>query len=380
MGIRFKLGFLINPIAGMGGRVGLKGTDNVVEEAVKRGAEPVSPKRAREFLQLIRKLLVQEKIDLDIISCRFNMGEDVLSTVGLDAVYIDIPVDRHTTRDDTVNAVKKFVEEAVDLIIFVGGDGTARDVYQALKEANAVEKPILGVPSGVKVYSGVFGVTPADAAYILIEYVKGGAREMELEIMDIDEEAFRRDEIQVKIYAYASVPYIPFHIQSSKQLSPDTIDEVENQVAIARYAVEMMDRNSIYILGPGTTVKRVADVLGIKKTILGVDIYYKDKVYNDLSEKEIMNIIDDKKNIWIIVTPIGRQGILFGRGNQQISPRIIEKVGRDKIIVLATYRKLRDIPGGFLRVDTQDQEVDNYLRGYIRVIVDYRTWRMIEIR
>ncbi len=376
----FKIGFLINPIAGMGGRVGLKGTDNVVEEAIKRGAEPVSPKRAEEFLNSLKKLIIQEKINVSILSCKLNMGEEILSKLGFEAIYIDIPKSRDTTRYDTIEAVKHFVKDGVDLIVFVGGDGTARDVYQALKEVNMVSKPILGVPSGVKVYSGVFAVTPVDVAYIIMEYAKNRAKTMEMEIMDIDEEAFRRDMINVKIYAYAYTPYIPFRTQSSKQLSPDTVDEVENQTGIARYVIEMMDKDGMYILGPGTTVKRVADLLGIKKTTLGVDIYYKGKVYNDLSEKDILDIIDDREKVWIIVTPIGRQGILFGRGNQQISPRVIRKVGRDRIIVLATYRKLRDIPGGFLRVDTQDDEVDNYLKGYIRVVVDYRTWRMVEIR
>ena len=376
----FRIGFLINPVAGMGGRVGLKGTDDVVEEAIKRGAEPVSPKRAEIFLNSLEKLFIQEKIIMNILSCRLNMGEDILSKIGLETLYINIPKNRHTTRNDTIEAVKQMVEKDVDLIVFVGGDGTARDIYQALKEVDDVKKPILGVPSGVKVYSGVFAVTPTDAAYILMEYLRNRAKVMEMEIMDIDEEAFRRDEIQVKIYAYANTPYIPFYTQSSKQLSPDTVDEVENQMGIARYVVEMMHEDGIYILGSGTTVKRVADLLGIKKTVLGVDIYYKGKVNNDLSEKEILNIIDNKENVWIIVTPIGRQGMLFGRGNQQISSNVIKKVGRDKIIVLATYRKLRDIPGGFLRVDTQDAEVDNYLKGYIRVVVDYRTWRMVEIR
>lgn len=376
----FRIGFLVNPIAGMGGRVGLKGTDDIVEEAIKRGAEPVSPRRAEEFLSSLKKLVVQEKIDLDILSCRLNMGGEILSKVGLEASYIDIPRDRYTTRSDTVEAVKYFVKKDMDLIVFVGGDGTARDVYHGLKEMDIASKPILGIPSGVKVYSGVFAVTPTDAAYILMEYVRGRAKVMEMEVMDIDEEAFRRDEIQVKIYAYAYTPYIPFYTQSSKQLSPDTVDEAENQMAIAKYVVEMMDEDAIYILGPGTTVKRVADALGVKKTVLGVDIYYRGEVYNDLSEKDILDVIDGKERVWIIVTPIGRQGMLFGRGNQQISPKVIRKVGRNKIIVLATYRKLRDIPGGFLRVDTQDAEVDNYLKGYIRVIVDYRTWRMVEIR
>ena len=374
------IGFLINPIAGMGGRVGLKGTDGVVEEAIKRGAKPIAPIRAESFLRKLKELIEYEKLEINLLTCRLNMGEDVVKKVGLKASYIDIPKSRNTTALDTMEAVKKFVLLNASVIVFVGGDGTARDVYNALKESNKLEIPILGVPSGVKIYSGVFAVTPEDAAYSLVEYLKGRASTMDLEILDIDEKAFREDRIDLKLYAYAKAIYIPFHIQSSKQLSPDTVDEVENQMGIARYIVETMDKNGIYILGPGTTVKRIADLLGIKKTLLGVDIYYKSiKVYNDVSEKEILNIIKNEDNVWIIVTPIGRQGILFGRGNQQISPEVIKRVGKDRIIVVATQRKLRDIADGVLRVDTQDPEVDNYLKGYIKVVIDYRMWRMVKI-
>ncbi len=373
-----KIGFLVNPIAGMGGRVGLKGTDNVLAEALRRGAEPIAPKRSIEFLTRLKTLFGQEKLDLDILSCRLNMGEDYLVEAGLKASYIDIPASSDTSAEDTRKAVETFASEGVSLIVFVGGDGTARDVYEGLRAAGRQDTPILGVPSGVKIYSGVFAVTPADAAYIVFEYALGRAKTMDLEVMDIDEEAFRRDRIDVKIYGYAKGIYIPFHTQSSKQLSPDTVDEVENQLGIARYIAEIFDKDGVYILGPGTTVKRVADLLGIRKTLLGIDIYHRGKVYNDLSEEEILDIIDDEE-AWIIVTPIGRQGILFGRGNQQISPRVIKKVGRDHIIVLATMRKLRDIPGGILRVDTQDPEVDKYLSGYIKVIIDYRTWRMVKM-
>lgn len=373
-------GFLINPIAGMGGRVGLKGTDGVVEEAIRRGAKPVAPIRAERFLNKLIEIASSENLCYDLISCRLNMGEDILKKAGFKAGYIDIPKSVTTSAEDTMQAVRRFADMGVSLIIFVGGDGTARDVYKGLKMCGREGIPILGIPSGVKIYSGVFAVTPEDGAYTIAEYLRGRARVMDMEILDIDEKAFREDRIELRLYAYAKTIYIPFYMQSSKQLSPDSVDEYENQMGIAKYIVESMDKEGIYILGPGTTVKRVADLMGIKKTILGVDIYYKgERVYNDVSEKDILDIINGEENVWIIVTPIGRQGILFGRGNQQISPSVIRRVGRDRIIVLATYRKLRDIKDGVLRVDTQDPEIDEYLKGYIRVIVDYKTWRMVRI-
>lgn len=378
MSDRFLLGFLINPIAGMGGRIGLKGTDGVVEEAIRRGAKPVSPYRAKEFLNELFKNCGQYGWDVEFISCKLNMGEDVLREFDFASKYIDIPLSRDTSAEDTVKAVELFLREGVSTIVFVGGDGTARDVYSGLELCDGKDVPILGVPSGVKVYSGVFAYTPRDAAHLLGEYFRGVAKVMELEIMDIDEEAFREDRIEMKLHAYALGLYVPYYTQSSKQVTPDTLDEVESQEAIARFIVEDWDKDGIYILGPGTTVKKIADLLGIEKTLLGVDVYYKGELYNDVSERMILDIIGDEE-AWIIVTPIGRQGVVFGRGNQQISPHVIRKVGRDRIIIVATHRKLRDIPNGILRVDTQNPEVDEMLRGYIKVVVDYRTWRMVKL-
>jgi predicted polyphosphate/ATP-dependent NAD kinase len=123
----------------------------------------------------------------------------------------------------------------------------------------------------------------------------------------------------------------------------------------------------------------VTDLLKIKKTTLGVDVYRQGKVHNDVNEDKILELVSDFSNTWIIVSPIGHQGLLFGRGNQQISPGIIERVGRDHIIVISTPSKLKGISGEVLRVDTGDTKVDDLLRGYIRVITDYNELRLIKI-
>ena len=167
--------------------------------------------------------------------------------------------------------------------------------------------------------------------------------------------------------------------QGTKQASPETSDEQEAQEAIARYVVEEMDHDGIYILGPGTTVKTVTDLLNVKKTTLGVDVYKQGSIYNDVNEERILTLVDDFSKVWIIVSPIGHQGILFGRGNQQISPGIIERVGKDQIMVISTPSKLKGIVGETLRVDTGNLEVDKMLRGYIRVITDYNEMRLIKI-
>ncbi|RJS88653.1 ATP-NAD kinase [Candidatus Bathyarchaeota archaeon] len=369
------MGFIVNPIAGMGGRVGLKGTDGVLEEALRRGAKPVAPGRAREFLSKLKKLGLEER--LRILTCPAPMGAGEVEAIGLRAEVLPLQLEEETSAEDTKRAVRMMVETGVDLIVFVGGDGTAKDILDAL--GCSADALMLGVPSGVKMYSGIFAVSPSDAAEVVEALLEGEAEVMEFEVMDADEEAIRRDEFIVRLYGLLRGPYVPARIQRSKQVTLETVDELENQRAIARFVVEEMDPDGTYILGPGTTVKRVAEQLGVDKTLLGVDIYQGGAFFKDVNEEEILRVVRDWDKTWIVVSPIGRQGILFGRGNQQITPEILRRVGKRHIIVLATTNKLRGIEGEVLRVDTGDNSVDEMLRGYIRVITDYREWRLVRV-
>jgi len=374
-----KIAFIVNPIAGMGGRVGLKGTDGVLEKAIELGAKPVAPERATEFLKELKESEVMDKIK--IFTCPGQMGEEEAKKVGINIEIFPMEKRAATTAEDTKQAVKLAVESPynVDLIVFVGGDGTARDILDALKEKEC-EIPVLGVPAGVKMYSGIFAVNPAEAVEVLEAYINGEAEITEFEIMDADETAIRSDRFAIRLYGYLKGPYLPMRIQGTKQVSPETADEKENQRAIAKFVIENIKPDAAYILGPGTTVKTLADMLGIKKTVLGVDLYQKGKVINDVNEKTLIENIEDWKNTWIIVSPIGGQGMIFGRGNQQISPEIIKRVGKEHIIVLATKSKIQRIEGGLLRVDTGDAEIDEMLRGYIKVITDYREWRLLPVK
>lgn len=198
--------------------------------------------------------------------------------------------------------------------------------------------------------------------------------------MDADETAVREDQFNVRLQGFLSGPFLPLRMHGSKQVSPETLNEHENQLAIARFIVENMDADGAYILGPGTTVKCIADLLGVEKTLLGVDLYQKGKLTKDVNEAKLLKKIKNWQNTWIILSPIGRQGILLGRGNQQISPEIIKRVGRERILVGATKSKLQSIEGGVLRVDTGDADVDAMLRGYGRVITDYREWRLMQLQ
>jgi predicted polyphosphate/ATP-dependent NAD kinase len=370
-----RLGFIVNPIAGMGGKVGLKGTDDVLQEAVDKGAQPVAPKRAVEFLQRLKQN--SDGTGIDISACPGSMGEEEGRIANFPMKTLAMKIGPETTAEDTKAAVRLLITANVDLIVFVGGDGTAKDILDAMQGRTAV--PVLGVPSGVKMYSAIFAVSPADAVEVVLAFAEKRAETMELEVMDVDEDAIRSDIFSLKLYGYLKGPFLPAKIQGSKQVSPDTLDEIDNQKAIARFIMEEVPADATWILGPGTTVKKVAELLGIEKTLLGVDLYREGKVLLDVDEKSILRKIKDWKHTWIVVSPIGHQGIVLGRGNQQISPEIMKRVGKQHLIVAATKGKLQSIEGNVLRVDTGDTETDTMLRGYIKVVTDYKEWRLMKI-
>ena len=365
-----KLGFIVNPIAGMGGRVGLKGTDGeeILQLAIKLGAKPIAPERARQMLRELKRL----KVKFTLVTYPKEMGECEARDCGFDPVVIGNIGDK-TSSEDTKRAAREMLELGVDLIVFCGGDGTARDVCEAVD----LKVPVLGVPTGVKMHSAVFALNPRVAARVVADFLGGRLSVREAEVMDVDEEAFRAGRLSAKLYGYLLVPYEPNYVQSAKSPSPQTDDERENQLAIARYFVERMEDDVVYILGPGTTVKAIADVLGLPKTLLGVDILLGRRlVAVDVNEEGILREIEGRRGV-IVVTPIGSQGFIFGRGNQQISPEVIRRVGRENIVVIATHYKLSTIP--CLRVDTGDPELDELLRGYMRVITDYGEEKIVKV-
>jgi len=371
-----KIGFIVNPIAGMGGRVGLKGTNGVAKQAIALGAKPIASSRAIEFLRKLKTLELEKAIKL--LTCPSVMGENEAKAAGFRAAILPMRLKSKTTAEDTKTAVKLMFQASVNLIIFVGGDGTARDIFDALQKLG--DKPVLGVPSGVKMYSGIFAVDPLEAAEVVKVFIEGEAQVMDFEVMDADESAIRQDQFSVRLYGFLKGPFVPLRLQGVKQVSPETLDEHESQMAVARFIIEDMDKEGTYILGPGTTVKCVADLLGVEKTVLGVDIYQNGIIIKDVNERKITETIRDFKNVWIVLSPIGRQGMLFGRGNQQITPDMIRRVGKERVIVAATRSKIQGVEGGFLRVDTGDIEVDEMLRGYIKVATDYREWRLMQVK
>jgi predicted polyphosphate/ATP-dependent NAD kinase len=369
---RFKktVGFIVNPIAGMGGAVGLKGTDGteILEKAVSLGAKPVAPARAELFL----KALEPVKEDIMLLVGPGLMGETEAKNQGYDyKVFGEQKTD--TKPEDTITVAKTIAAQTVELLVFCGGDGTARDVLKAVD----VKTPVLGVPTGVKMHSAVFGIDPKSAARIASQYLYGFLPLWEAEVMDIDENQFRQGRVSARLHGYLISPYEPSLIQGAKMASPMTESELRNQAAMAVYIIEEMQDEVVYVISAGTTTRTIGDLLDQKKTLLGVDIFVNKKIVaKDVNEQQILQAIAGKK-AKIIVTPIGGQGFVFGRGNQQISPKVIRKIGKENIIVIATENKMKHLRR--LKVDTGDPELDAEFAGTIKVVTDYKIEKVVKI-
>jgi len=359
-----RLGLIVNPVAGLGGRVGLKGSDgaDIQRRALELGAVAESPRRAQLALEMLSPL----KDQLEVFTYPGEMGEEVVFRCGLGATVVGVITQGKTTGEDTIRAAEEMRGLGVDLLLFAGGDGTARDVYEAV----GLTLPALGIPAGVKIHSAAFASSPMAAGELAASYLRGGVPSLrEAEVMDIDEDAFRRDVLSARLYGYLKIPFRRALVQGAKSASGP--GEEPAQRAIAMAIVELMEDDCAYILGPGTTTRAIAWQLGLEKTLLGVDVIKdREMVGRDVGETELLELLQ-RTRAKIIVTPIGGQGYIFGRGNQQISPRVIRKVGTDRIIAVSTPHKINSLQGRPLLVDTGDGELDRALSGYVRVVTGY---------
>jgi predicted polyphosphate/ATP-dependent NAD kinase len=365
------IGFIVNPVAGMGGAVGLKGTDGkqILQQAIELGAKPIAAKRAGTFLLE----LAPAKEHLKLIVGAGEMGEIEAKKHGYTCKVIG-EAKTETTSKDTQTIAKGIVEAGVDLLVYCGGDGTTRDIQKVVD----MKVPAVGVPTGVKMHSALFAVSPQAAARVVIRFLWDWLPLREAEVMDINEQAFREGHLSAELFGFMLSPFEPHLIQGNKMESPTTENEVENQAAIAVYIIEEMQPNIFYIVGPGTTTRTVADLLDQKKTLLGVDLFLDKKIVaNDVNEKQILEKTGGKPTK-ILVTLIGGQGFIFGRGNQQISSKVIRQVGLDNITVIATKSKLDKLNS--LKVDTGDPELDAEFKTQgIRVVTDYKTTQQVSI-
>lgn len=362
-----KLGLIINPIAGMGGRVGLKGTDGpkILKKSIKLGAKPQAHLRAQEALKILSSH--QEKIKL--FTYPSGMGEETARKCGFSPVVLGKISSDSTTAEDTRRACKEMQQAGVDLLLFAGGDGTARDIFSSMGNQGVV----LGIPAGVKIHSAVFASNPSRAGELASLYLLEKTKKNKLaEVMDIDEEQYRKGLLSAQLFGYLRIPYKKRFVQNLKAGS--SVSERYIQEAIAQEVIENMSREYFYIIGPGTTTQSILKRLNLKGSLLGVDLVHQNKLLGkDLGESELWNLTQNHKTR-LIVTPIGGQGYILGRGNQQISSKVLQRVGKRNILVIATPQKLHSLHGNPLLLDTGDESLNYHLRGYYKIITGYREY------
>ncbi len=384
-----KIGFLINPIAGMGGKVALKGTDGtkILQEAINRGATPVAIHKARSFFKEIANSPICKEFEFYLP--QGVMGEGIFEdkNIILDSFNIQIlakiKVPKKTSKIDTERIVKEFKRMNIDLIIFVGGDGTAQDVFSVIGN----HYPMLGIPSGVKIHSGVFALTASKACEVVERFVQGQVEFIEGEIIDLDEDAFREGKLRTQLYGTGLVPQSPSHMQLTKSSNYITDREKDNIQGLINALHEEVSSNTLYFLGSGSTIKKIAIVFNKsiqdQKTLLGIDAVFNNQMLKiDLSESDILDLIKKYQGspITFLLTPIGGQGFILGRGNQQISPLVINTVGINAFQIIATRSKINYLSNRLLHVDTGDVILDKSFMGYHKVLVDYNEYWMIKVK
>lgn len=367
---KFKLGLIINPYAGIGGSVGLKGSDgdDVRVEAFARGAET----RALARMQRCLDMLCPFANELHIYCYADDMGETAAKNTGLNYSLVGCAKNNPSNAQDTQAAVDELIKKSVDIILFAGGDGTARNIADALQRANAEQQVVLGVPSGVKMHSGVYAITPEAAGEILLCLLnKQLVNVQACDVRDIDEIAFREGKVKTRLYSSMLVPVLPQFLQQVKN-SGAAQDELV-KLDIANYLIDNLFDDTLYVVGPGSTTKVFLEQLSIVGSLLGVDVILnRTLIAADITASQLKELIDNHSGeVKLIITAIGGQGHIIGRGNQQLSPEVLRKIGRNNIQVIATKEKILSLAGRPLLVDSNDPELDKSFSGYQSVLVGY---------
>ncbi len=369
MSSKLRFGLIINPFAGIGGKVGLKGSDGVDirEEAFARGATKQAENRARTTLAP----LVELASSVEWLCASGSMGQNLLKELGFKHTLVYQA--KNPSEDlDTLELVKLLNQQDLDLVVFVGGDGTARNICSVIKP----NLPVLGIPAGVKIHSGVYAITPK-AAFKVLENILANKMVslIEASVMDIDENAFREGHVKAKKYGTMLVPAEHEYIQATKvstsQLNKE--HEVVYQADIAEFVIEQFDDDFHYLIGSGTSCAAVMDALDLPNTLLGIDWVHQEKVMQqDLNEQAILELLAKfPGKVKFIITIIGGQGHIIGRGNQQISAKVLTNLDKQDLIIIATKSKLAQLESKPLIIDSDDPQINQKFSGLHRVIVGY---------
>ena len=366
----FRLGLIINPLAGLGGSVGLKGSDGQAEQALALGAMPQAMNRVKTALTEL--LPLKEKFE--VLTVAGDMGQSVCDELGLQYRVLYSPAAWPSVAADTENAAELLAERGVDLLLFAGGDGTARNICAAVAETTTV----LGIPAGVKIHSGVYAISPQAAGKLVAKLIDGELVSLsEAPVMDIDEQAFRSGVVKARRFGEMRIPAQLRYVQSVKMGGRESEELV--LADLAAYVVSQLEDDVRYVMGSGSTVAAVMDELGLENTLLGVDVIENGQlIAKDVTATQLLGLVQDRPSK-LVITLIGGQGHVFGRGNQQLSPDVIRAIGRDNIMLIASKTKLQQLDGRPLLADSGDATLDKQLTGLMTILTGYNDYVMYRL-
>ena len=374
-----RVGIVVNPDAGLGGRLGFKGSDGRAAEAREAGAQDRAGPRMTQcivkFDELLNSSLNRANIKPEIYTWEGRMGGDWLATLNYHSIG---KTPNSTNALNTNDLVQQLIDNEVDVILYAGGDGTTRDIVNALGDKKI---PLIGVPGGVKMHSGCFATTPNAAAEVLFSFAIGDLMSSITEVMDLDEEIYLTGEWKVRMYGEALTPASPRFMQGSKQ-QVERASEEEIIEGLATHIADLIeaDSNLMVVWGSGGTLRMIGDLLNQELTLLGIDIQHNDKIYTDLNEQQLIEVLQQHTgNKILLLSPMGGQGFLIGRGNLQLSPTVLRLIGISSVLGVATPAKLTGLSN--VRIDTGDSDLDQEFRErkFVKMLQGYRTTRVIRV-
>ena len=374
-----RIGIVVNPDAGLGGRLGFKGSDGRAQEARDAGAVDRAGPRMQQciskFNELLASSLNRMGVSPTIVAWSGRMGGDWLDGFEYEQRKKS-PIE--STAQDTSNLVHDLLEAEVDVILYAGGDGTTRDIVNAL---DGNETPLIGVPGGVKMHSGCFATTPKASAEVLLAFLQGDLMVAITEVMDLDEEIYQKGEWKVRMYGEAWTPSSPRFMQGAKE-QVERASESDTIEGLANHIGNLIDDNPelMVIWGSGGTLRRMGEHLNVELTLLGIDIQHKGTIHSDLNEQQLLQHLAGYEGPrLLLLSPMGGQGFLIGRGNLQLSPDVLRVIGIDNILGVATPSKLIGLSN--VRIDTGDNMLDEMFqkKRFIKILQGFRTTRLIRI-
>ena len=377
-----RVGILANPDAGLGGRLGLKGSDGQAELARSKGAEDRSGPRLESMLRHFSTIHRGESSQIEWITSSGRMGTEWIPVdLEIGAISEVHQSPGETSASDTQDAVARLLEAGIDLLVYSGGDGTTRDIVASLSGSETPELPVIGVPSGVKMHSGCFASSPKAAAEVLSAWIHGDLLVSSTEVLDLDEDLYRKGKWVVRLYAEAFSPNSPRWMQGSKELI-QTESEDEIIIGLSDHIGEsIVEDGRLVIWGSGGTLREIGGNIGFELTTLGIDATIgSEQVGTDLAESGLIEILDSHEGpVTLLLSPMGGQGFLIGRGNLQLSPTVLSSIGIDNIIGVVTPAKLLTVRS--LRIETGDDSLDQEFsaKRYMKVLQGYRTTRILPV-